>query len=187
MLKNLFAPWLQYAVARCFLFGKAHYMKFGRPNSATCHEANAWLYYLEIVFYCKVHPLKFSNVSLTREGVICCYWCSAVTPFSSSSSPPPPPPPPPPQLPPPPPPSGGTHKTTFHIPRNPNLWNRKQNDDAFSSPRRLLQYCRMPNKNSRSISRYIWNLSRYLQVCIYLFDFTTSRATFKDVVRNPGW
>jgi hypothetical protein len=55
-------------------------MRFGRPNSATYHEANAWLYYLEIVFYCKVHPLQFSDLSLTtKECVICSYWCSSVT------------------------------------------------------------------------------------------------------------
>jgi hypothetical protein len=44
----------------------------------------------------------------------------------------------------------------------------------FDSPRRLLQYCQLPNKNSCDISRYIWNISRYFKT-LFIY-FTISRC-----------
>jgi hypothetical protein len=49
----------------------------------------------------------------------------------------------------------------------------KQNKEAVGSARRLLQYCQLPDKNSRDISRDIWNFSQHFKIFICLFhDFS---------------
>jgi hypothetical protein len=52
---------------------------------------------------------------------------------------------------------------------------RKKKKEAFVSSRRLLQYFRLPNKNSRDISRYIYNFLRYFRIVTYLFHSSSRR------------
>jgi len=50
---------------------------------------------------------------------------------------------------------------------------RKQSTEAFSSDRRLLQYCQLPNKNSRYISSNMKSFPRYVQISKFLCIHST--------------
>jgi hypothetical protein len=68
------------------------------------------------------------------------------------------------------------------IPSNHCLWKRKYkhtHKETVVSPRKLLQYFQLSDKNSRDISKYVYN---FLYLCIY---FTISLGTRNDVLWNP--
>ena len=62
---------------------------------------------------------------------------------------------------------GGTPKIIAHMPRNPWLWIYIY--EAVVRARRLLQYFQLPDKNSRDISRYIYNFLERFKTVIYVF------------------
>jgi hypothetical protein len=59
-------------------------------------------------------------------------------------------------------------KIIFRTPGNTYLWKQNQNKEAVGSARILVQCCQLPDKNSRCISKYIWNFLRYVTTCICL-------------------
>ena len=77
----------------------------------------------------------------------------------------------------------GTTKIIFHIPRNPCLWKRKENQETVRSARKLLQNCQLPNKNPPRYFEVCWELSEYV---IILINFTIFRGTPYDVLWNPS-
>jgi len=55
----------------------------------------------------------------------------------------------------------------------------KQNKEARDSAWRLIQYCELPDKNSRDNSRDIW-------IFFFLQYFGNSFYLFHDFSQNPG-
>jgi hypothetical protein len=55
---------------------------------------------------------------------------------------------------------------------------KKNYEGTVVSARRLLQYFRLPNKNSRDDSRYIYNFLRCFKIVMYLFHYYCKITTF---------
>jgi hypothetical protein len=73
------------------------------------------------------------------------------------------------------------HKTTKY---NLKYELQNQNKGVVGSGRGLLQYCQLPDKNSRDISKDTWNILQYFRIAIYLFhDFCRNSR----VSRILGW
>jgi hypothetical protein len=68
---------------------------------------------------------------------------------------------------------GGNPKIIVHIPRKTKRKNYKQ---TVVNAKRLLQYFKLPDKNSRDILWYIHNFLPYFKVVMYLF------GKFRNVV-----
>ena len=75
-----------------------------------------------------------------------------------------------------------TSKIIIPSPRNPPyLRKRKQNTEAVLIPRRSLQYCQFADKNSRYISRNIWNFSKFPNFYLSFYWFLrTPKRCFAD-------
>ena len=66
---------------------------------------------------------------------------------------------------------GGTRNVIVHVLRHPCLWKQKNYKETVVSALRLLQYFHLPDKNSRDISRYIYNFLWHFKIVMYLFHY----------------
>lgn len=66
-------------------------------------------------------------------------------------------------------------------------WPKQNKKETGGGPRRLPQYCQLPDKNNRHNSRNIPHFSRYFSTFIYLFIYSAiSRGAPNDILRRQS-
>jgi hypothetical protein len=86
---------------------------------------------------------------------------------------------------------GGTPKIIVHIQRNPFQWKRKTKNYKYAvvGALTLLRYFQLLDKNSRDISRYIYDFLRYFRIVLCLFHSfcrNPKRCSGKPTVQRDG-